>query len=159
MKIRNGFVSNSSSSSFVVAFNPNYNMEKGKKVDKCGDSPFNEIIEMYGQKGNIYNSADDLIRFWCECDGFEYSSADDVRYLEMGNFDKGQKVRSVKDQLPRTWKWAEVVHPDGTASRIGGIIDGMKDVDLTAKNDDNCPNTLDDYDADNGYMILVEKGE
>ena len=149
MKIRNGFVSNSSSSSFVVAFNPNYNMENGKKVDECGDSPFNQIIEMYGQKGNIYDSIQDLVQARCERNG-------DDDEEEIVNIISAMK--EISDSLPRTWKWAEVAHPDGTSSRISGIIDGMKDVDLTAKNDDNGPNTLEDYNAEDGYMVIVERG-
>lgn len=144
MKIRNGFVSNSSSSSFVIVFNPNYNMKGKKKIDEFGDSPFDKIIEMYGQKEAICNSAEDMIKSWCENNGLEREQVDELYS------DKISKIEAIQDQIPKSWKWAEIAHPEGTVSRISSIIASMSDLDLAE-------DSLDLYDFNNGYMIIIHK--
>ena len=144
MKTRNGFVSNSSSSSFVVVFNPNYNTKGKKKIDEFGDSPFDKIIEMYGQKDYIHSSAEDMIKFWCENNGIEREELDDLYP------DKIDSIEAIKSQIPKSWKWAEITQPEGTTSRISGIIEGMKDLDIAE-------DSLDLYDFKNGYMIVIHK--
>jgi len=149
MKTRNGFVSNSSSSSYVVAFNPKYNMKGKKKIDEFGDPPFNKIIEMYGQGFSIFESADDLKKHWCEVEGVESGELINM-YPE-----KVEKLELAQDEIPKDWHWAEVGQGEGTASRIGGIIDAMTEYDFSKE----AVFVVEDYDFDfdKGYMIVIYK--
>lgn len=154
MKIRHGFVSNSSSTSYVIAFNPKYNMKGKKKIDEFGDVPFNKIIDLYGQAFSIFDSADALKEHWCDVEGVESGELIDMFP------DKVERLELAQDLIPKDWHWAEVGQAEGTASKISGIVDAMKDLDLvggvegTEKRD---PDTLDGYDFDNGYMVVIHK--
>lgn len=168
MKTRNSLVSNSSSSSFIIAFNPDYNM-KGKKVinhsyekevdkaDGYEDYPFTKFIEMYGQEKCIFNNVEEWIDSHLEC--YDPEDMNREQYIDE-NQEVLKPMEFVQKHLPANWKWAHLWVMEGTNSRLGKIVEAMADQCIVDdcgrfKGENNSDINLKEYDFENGYMLYV----
>jgi len=123
--------------------------KKGKKIvrekqDAYGDSPFQEIIKLYGQEEYICDNSDILFERLCEKVGAE--SIDDL-----SDPDLVSRIQHISCSIPDDWKWAEIEIGEGTICRLGLIIQGMADIDFVADPD----TAISDYEFSNGYMIRI----